>query len=350
MRDSTVLNFHQKNGRVVEAGAPSVETDLASSIKAATEVPPSSFEFYVWSDAGINLHVDLNLSPSDWTNRFRNEVRISEYVHGDKSGNLLQDLSGLGENSTQGKSSFLCSTSSGQLNDHDGPAKFSSSLKLTNDGVTELDQQNKVDSCLIRNSFTPCSMTKKVADNLQENHSAVSAELNVNAVDNLIQDRSTVSAEVSYGALNNFISGAESCAKDVSKKILDSDATNMPFIKSFCDSVVNSLSDPGTLELPNSKPDNECSEDCALLNGSCFVNPGVVCAGVSLSSSVELQNSEVISCHKYASVSLCDNDGSLDLSDPKSTFDMEQDELVNPTEINFETNGNNFTSLTEEWV
>ena len=58
MRDSTVQNCHQNNSGAVEAGAPSVEKDLASSVKAATEVPPSSFQFYVWSDVGINLHVD----------------------------------------------------------------------------------------------------------------------------------------------------------------------------------------------------------------------------------------------------------------------------------------------------
>ncbi|KAL5169252.1 hypothetical protein HKD37_11G031200 [Glycine soja] len=334
MRDSTLLNCHQNNVRAV-AGAPSIEKDFASSIKAATEVPPSYFQFYVWSDVGINLHVDLNLSSSDWINRFRNEVCISENMHRNKSRSLWQDLSGLGENYTQGKSSFLLSTNSGQIEDHGGQARSSSSLKLKKDGATELGQQNKDDIPLICDSLTPCSMTIEVKNDLQENHSTVSAELNVNVVDNLMQDQSTVSAEVS-------------CAKGASKKFIDSDATNMPFIKSLCDSVVNSVSDPGMLELRNSKPDNECSEDCALPNGSCFVNPGVVCAGASLSSSVGLQNSEVISCHKYASVSLYDNDGSMDLSDPKCTSDMEQGRLVK-TRINFETDSNNFTSVTDEW-
>ncbi|XP_020233953.1 uncharacterized protein LOC109814039 [Cajanus cajan] len=348
MRDSTLLNCHQNNGGAVEAGAPSVEKKFASSIKAATEVPTSSFEFYVWSDVGINLHVDLNLSPSDWINRFRNEVCMSENVHGNKSQSLWQELSGLGKNRTQGKSSFLWSTNSGQIDDHDGEARSSSSLKLTKDGKTQLDHQNKDGIPLICDSLTPCSTSMKVKDNLQENQSTVSADLNVNVVDNLMQAQSTVSAEVSCGELNNFISGAESCAKDASKKILDSDASNLPFVKSLYDSVVYSVSDNGTLELQNSKPDNECSEDYALLNGSCFANPGVVCAGASLSSSAGLQNSEVICCHKYASVSLCYNDGSLDLSDPKSTSDMEQGRLIK-TKINFESDSNNFTSLTDEW-
>ncbi|KAL9296502.1 hypothetical protein ACSQ67_022398 [Phaseolus vulgaris] len=330
MRDSTVLICHQNNSGVVEASAPSVQKDFASSVKAATEAPPSSFEFYVWSDVGVSLHVDLNLSPTDWINRFRNEVCISENIHENKSGSLWQDLSDLAENSAQGKSSFLWSTNSGQIDEHDSQAKSPSSSKLTKDGATELDKQNADDSPLICNSFTPCSMTVKVKDNLQEKHS-------------------TLSAEVGNGALNTFLSGAESCAKDKSKKIIDSDATNMPFIKSICDSVVKSLSYPSRLELQNSKPDNECFEDCALLNDSCFVNPSAVCAGASLSSSVGVQNSEVINCRKYASVSLYDNDNSLDLSDPKSTFPaMEQGRLVKTEEI-FETDSINFTSLTEEW-
>ncbi|XP_022634091.1 uncharacterized protein LOC106756602 isoform X2 [Vigna radiata var. radiata] len=330
MRDSTVLICHQNNSEVVEASAPSVEKDFASSVKAATEAPPSSFQFYVWSDVGVSLHVDLNLSPTDWTNRFRNEVCISENLHENKSRSLWQDLSDLAENSTQGKSSFLLSTNSGQIDEHDSQARSPSSLKLTKDGATDLNQQNTDGSPLICNSLTPCSMTVKVKDNLQEKHS-------------------TLSAKARNGALNTFICGAESCAKDKSKKIIDSDATNMPFIKSICDSVVKSLSYPDILELQNSKPDNECFEDCALLNDSCFVNPSSVCAGASVSSSVGVQNSEVINCHKYGSVSLYGNDDSLDLSDPKSTFpDMEQGRL-SKTEIVFETDSNNFTSLTNKW-
>ncbi|CAJ1933329.1 unnamed protein product [Sphenostylis stenocarpa] len=343
MRDKTMLICHQKsNGGVVEAGAPSVEKDFASSIKAATDAPPSSFEFYVWSDVGVSLHVDLNLSPADWINRFRNEVCISENMHGNKSRSLWQDLSDLAENSTQGKSSFLWSTNSGQIDEHDSQARSPSGFKLIKDDATGLDQQNTDVSPLISNSLTPCSTTIKLKDNLQVKNSTVSAELNVNVADNLMQDQSTLSAEVSNGALNNFICGAEFCAKGSSKK-------NMTFIKSLCESVVNSLSDPGILGLQNSKPDNECSEDCALLNDSCFAKAGAACAGASLSSSAGVQNSPGINCRKYASVSSYDNEGSLDFSDPKSTSpDMEEYRLVK-TEIIFETDSNNFTSLTNEW-
>jgi len=68
------------------------------------------------------------------------------------------------------------------------------------------------------------------------------------------------------------------------------------------------------------------------------------------SSSLESQNSEIVSCHKHALVSPCDNDGSLDLSEPKNTSGMEQYGLLNSSEINIVTDRNNYTSQPEEWV
>jgi len=68
------------------------------------------------------------------------------------------------------------------------------------------------------------------------------------------------------------------------------------------------------------------------------------------SSSPELQNSEVANCHKHVLVSPCDNDGSLDLSEPKNTSEMEHYGLLNSSEINFDTDGNNHSSKPEEWV
>ncbi|CAL5211586.1 unnamed protein product [Lathyrus oleraceus] len=209
----------RNNGRVVERGAPSVESDFVNSIKAVTEFPRSSFEFYVWSDQGVNLEVDFTSSLSDWTNKFKNEVRVSDNVNGNKSRSLRQDLSGLRD-----KSSFLWDTNYSQVVDCDGQ---SSELKLTEDGVAVLGGER---------------MTVKVAKDLLEN-----------------------------------------CSKPL-------------------------MSDPGKLEVQHSKPDNGGSGNCCLPKGSCIY--------------VELHNSEVASCHKYASVSPGDGDGSPDLSDQKNTSKM----------------------------
>lgn len=231
----------RNNVRVVEPVAPSVESDFVDSIKAVTEFPRSSFEFYVWSDQGVNLEVDFTSSPSDWTSKFKNEVRVSDNVNGNKSRSLRQDLSGLSD-----KSSFLWNTDYSQVVDCDGQGKSSSSgLKLTKDGVAVVGKQNNGER-----------MTVKVGKNLPENHSK-------------------------------------------------------PL-----------MSDPGTLEVQLSKPDNGGSGNCGPPKGSCIVSPGVVCAGASLSISVELRNSEVASCHKYASVLPCDGGGSPDLSDPKNSPEM----------------------------
>jgi hypothetical protein len=243
MRDKTV---HKKKPRAAEATAPSSNNDFVNSVKAVTEFPRSSFEFYVWSEEGLNLQVDLTSSPSDWTNKFKKEVRVSDNMNENKSWSLRQDLNGLRD-----KSPLLWNTGYYHVVDRDGHAKSSSSgLKLTKDSELELGQKKHGKKPLISYSLTP----------------------------------------------------------------------------------------------------NECSQDCGFPNGSCNVNPGVVLAGASLSSSVELQNSEVASCHKYASVSPCHNEGSLDLSDPKNTSEMEHGRPLNSSEINFVTDGNDFPSQTEEWV
>ncbi|CAL0324052.1 unnamed protein product [Lupinus luteus] len=320
-RDCTVPKFDQNNSGAIDIAAS--DKDFASSLKAITEAPPSSVEFVVWNDEGINLWVDLNSSPSDWINKLRNEVCTSTDVNRKNSRSLRQELSYLEKSSTQGKTSFLSKTSSDQIDDHTRHIESSSSLKLAKDDVTELDEQNKGVSPLLGDSLIPCSISVNVENNVKEDESAFSA-LTVNVVNNLKEYGLTVSAEVSRGAANNYISGSESCAKALPKEIPDSDVTDTLFFKS-CGSV-------GKLECQNSKPGNEISEDCALLSGYCFVNPDLVYPGASLSGSTELQISEVASCHKYVSLSLCENDGVLDLSDPKNTLDAERVVLVNSSE------------------
>ncbi|KAG4972438.1 hypothetical protein JHK85_038859 [Glycine max] len=310
-RSKTVKNFHQNNCGAVETGVSSEEKDFTSSLKA-TNQPPRCFEFYVRSDEGINLFIDLNSSPSDWTNRYRNEVCVSEKVCRKKEfRSLWQDLSSLGGSSTQGKSSFIWNTNSGHFDDCNGQTKYAPSLKLVKEDVTGLDQQNIGCCPSIYDSLTPCAMTVNVEKNVNEN-------------------QSTVSTDVSYGAPNSYISGAEYCTKDVSKQTLDSIVTDTAFIKSICGSDCNSQSGLNSLGHESSKPDNEISEDCAMLNGFCPVNPGMICPGALLSGSLELQVSEV-------------------LSDPKNSLDVEQGGLIKSSEIKLDTNGKNLPSPTEEW-
>ena len=161
-KHSTVKNCNQSNYQVAEAGAPLVQKDLAS-LKATTEIPPSSFEFYVWSDEGINLHVNLNSSPSDCTNRFKKEVYISENVHQNKSCSFWQEISCLVENSTIEKSSFLPNMKSNRIEIHKRHMETQPSVKLTND-VTRPDQHDIGDNSLIYDTSKPFSNDATVED------------------------------------------------------------------------------------------------------------------------------------------------------------------------------------------
>lgn len=220
-KGTAVQNHHRNNHGAADAGAPSVEKDLAS-LKATIELPPSSFEFYVWSDEGISLHVNLNSSPSDWTKRFKKDVCVTENLKGNESWSFWQDLGRFREKSAQRNSS-------------------------------------------LQNTLKSLGMTGNFSDKLKDNQTIASAALTADMAGNLKKGQSTVSAELSYGAPNNFMSGAESCAKYASKEILDSDVPDASFRKSLWGSVGNSLSDPGKLELQNPKSGNEISEDFTLL-------------------------------------------------------------------------------------
>ncbi|KAI4324308.1 hypothetical protein L6164_023860 [Bauhinia variegata] len=346
-RNSRVKKVHKNNHGAIQVDVPSVAKN-STSLKSATEVPPSTFQFYVSSDEGIHLYVDLNSCPSDFTNRFRSEFNITEVFYRKGSKSLWQDLGCLGEGST--KSSFLWNANSSQNDNHNGQIKTFPSLKVTRDDLVRIDQQEEGGNSSISALLIPSSNAANEADNLKKGKFTVSPELAANVAEHLKEGQSMVSVEVSCGVPNHYVSADESCAKDGTKEILDSGVTNTPLIKTLRGSVVNSVSNPDILENQNSNPDNEISEDFTLPNNSCIVNPGVECPGASEIGSMELQSSDVASCHKHASVSLGENDVSFDLVDQKHTSDTGQGRLVNSSELNLVTDGNSFQSLTEEWV
>lgn len=69
-----------------------LENDLASSDDMAVEVPPVSFQFYVRSEEGINLCVDLKSTPSDWISSLKDKVSIYQNVQNDKSSGEVNEM------------------------------------------------------------------------------------------------------------------------------------------------------------------------------------------------------------------------------------------------------------------
>lgn len=91
-------------------GAFSARTTVASSPKSTKSVP--SFEFHVRSEKGINLVVDLNSSPSDWSKRIENEVCLCRKFRKTNFQCFRQELEYLGNSNNLVRSSLIKNTSS----------------------------------------------------------------------------------------------------------------------------------------------------------------------------------------------------------------------------------------------
>jgi hypothetical protein len=84
----------------------------------------------------------LNSSPSEWTNRFKNEVYICEGVHSNKSRSLHQDLGQFGETNEQNVDSV-------QINDGHVPKTSSPSSKMIEDNHMGFEQPDKGDASIL---------------------------------------------------------------------------------------------------------------------------------------------------------------------------------------------------------
>ncbi|KAF3961489.1 hypothetical protein CMV_013899 [Castanea mollissima] len=292
MSHSHIVFQHEKSGlNHNETLGECPENAIAASIIKSPRVPSASFEFYVMSEEGINLYVDLNSSPSEWTKRFKNEVYICEGVHRNKSGSLHQDLGHFGEANKQTENSFI----------------------------------DTGDASLLSSAIMSCGMALDESENLKKDQ-----------VLNLSEPSSNTQDQIN--------SAAESCAKDQCTVILDSDVIDTLQLKSACNSVVNSESNcplsPLASKDQNSKGD-DIFENSTMQNSCSLVNPSVVYPGCSASGSLEMPTSDVAS--KDASTSAFETDGLLDLVDLKRN--TEQGGLANSSELNHDL----LPTCVEEW-
>lgn len=90
----TVPQVQHKNMGV---GANPADNSAGSSSEASMEASPASLQFFVTSEEGINLYVDLTLSPSDWVKRLKDEVCMYRKVHHTESRVLHRELGCLGD-------------------------------------------------------------------------------------------------------------------------------------------------------------------------------------------------------------------------------------------------------------
>ncbi|GAV69870.1 hypothetical protein CFOL_v3_13371 [Cephalotus follicularis] len=324
-RNSRVEDMPQIENRDVNIARCSKKCGFSSSLITTTTVPSPSFEFYVSSDQGINLCVDLNSSPSDWIKKLKEEVYMSENVCHNKCQSIHQELGHFGERNKQINSSFKMNLDAGQTKDDHLQTGCSSSSLMKEPSYIGFDLPNECNGSLASNAMKLSGVVVHMVEPLR--------------------DKGIVPSKTNSDAQDQMVSGTES-GKDGCLINLDSDAIDTPWVKSGGDSVA-STSDGSTsvvtLEHQILKLDNEICENSTLLNSGNLLNPAHLIGG-----SVEMLSTEVEIDPKGTKLSPCKNDNLVDLVDPMHNIGTETVKAAYLRELNHGTCMNHLPTCVEE--
>ncbi|KAL6970755.1 hypothetical protein U1Q18_030446 [Sarracenia purpurea var. burkii] len=308
-------------------GAHMAENASASSIQSSKAIP--SFEFCVSSEEGINIIVDLNSSPLDWSKRLDSEVSGCHNMLDNKFGSLREELQLLRSSNKQIENPIWNTDSEHKMNNDHVQAESSSYSTKKECNPVVIDHQYRGDVSLRSSTVKQCHVAVEMSTQLEENNEFLLF--------------STPNSDVR----NDVTSGTESCPIDRETIPLESGVNNIPQIKSSSNSVVNSTSEgPKDLDLfehMNSVVGDKNCEDITLQNTCNDVSPSLANPGSS-SASMEMQLAEVASQQKDASCSPCRNSGFLDVVDPMVNLEARDDELANSS-----TSQSHMSPCAEEW-
>lgn len=145
----------------------------------------SSLEFYVRSEEGIKLCVDLSSNPSDWINKLKNEVNICENTSHNKAPSFHQELGRLGESNNQNKSSFLRNVDARQSKDGNVQSESSPSILTKENKDVVLNHPEGGDGSLTSIAIKPSGLAVVLSEHVQEDQGVVSSEPNSDARDGI---------------------------------------------------------------------------------------------------------------------------------------------------------------------
>jgi len=257
----------------LDHGACLAENASTSSLKSTKSIP--SFEFYIRSEEGINLVVDLNSSLSDWSNRLESGLCCHNLVD-NKFGSLRKEIHFLGKSGAALKGSFLQNT----------------------DAEHEL-----INGCV--------DSSKKEFDNIVVDHGfGVDEEpLLFSSPNSVVQ--------------NHVTSGAESNPTDRETIRVESS------VKSSTNCLINPMLGGLEISLEHQilEVGNKNCEDLTGQNTCTDMGPSLVYPGSFWTGSTEMQSPEVVSL-KDDSCSPCGNNNLPDVIDLTLDVEARDDELA----------------------
>ncbi|XP_025015597.1 uncharacterized protein LOC8280414 isoform X3 [Ricinus communis] len=326
--------------------------NISSAIRTYTKVP-ASFEFYVNSEEGIKLCVDLNSSPSDWIKKYNNQISLCNNVGNAKSQSLHQELGRIEESNKQMRSSITASVDPGQINDDHIQAELSPSFNLEKNNIG-IDLPNGGNKSSVPSPARLCSVVHAEGSGcIEEDEGLIAPKPSSGMQKQIISNTescSKIGSTASSDLQKQIHFNTDSCTKNGSSATIDSDVMDTPTEKTACNFVVSSISDGSVnlnaIERQNSKHDDEvCKnskrQNCSNLENNCVMLPGCIA-----SCSAEMQLSEAGNYCKDTSCSPNKNGEFLDLDDSKNNIGTEQAALATSSENNH--CGSHLPSCSEE--
>lgn len=276
---------------------------FASPSDCSAKLRSKPFQFYVRSEDGLNLCVDLTSSPSDWTKKFKRDVHIFENVQHSKSRSLHDDIESL-KGSEREMSSFK-NINSGEIRDGTADSHTSPCSEADKIDRSVLDQSPKVQRILDPHSIQTCSVH--------------------------LTDVSEKSNEKKLPSCPNCNSHCEpQCTVALDFNVADTRNDSEP----ICDPAVDSMSGcpPIDTVLDHSTSNLNRCPNTIRENDSGLQNPPIVHLRCTVSNSIEMQSSEVASCNKDTSGSHLEN-GLMGESDKNGEKESEKNGVANLSEL-----------------
>ncbi|XP_022955760.1 uncharacterized protein LOC111457658 isoform X1 [Cucurbita moschata] len=271
-------------GNIPEIQSRCVENDTcladnanasAGSPKTSPEVFPSAIEFYVWSDEGINLFVDLDSSPLDWTERLKNEVYICESIYRDKC--LQQNLCWF-KGHKEFAECFQWNNHPGLLKDDYLQKEAPSSSNLMTDNCMVIDQLDEANGSVIFSAIT-------------------SRAINADASERIDEDQTIISSETDFDVQNQKLAGSEICTEEDNREMnLDNDMNNALRKTDISDPVSGGPSSLSTSDHQNLILETDICETSTLQNSCRILNLSVDNPGSLAAGPMDMESSDIEQC------------------------------------------------------
>lgn len=303
------------------------ETILPSSMKMFEPISSSSFEFFVHSEDGLNLSVELNSNPSEWVNKLKNGVNISHKVSDIKSGSFHEELGNLGDSNKQSEASFPWGLDPHQINDAHVKCGTSPSTSMKENFPLDLNQPDRGDGSLTSSAVEPSGIAMVMTDNIPEDQGANSLEPNFDGRDDIrsCTDDNGCSTTADLEVVNTLV-----------QELVGNSVVNVSdcSISLVTQEYEKSKSKSGYVVREDSAPENSCS----------LVNSPAVVGGL-LASEMPLLEALVEPEDTY-----CENGIPLDLVDSKTNEATEQGRLADSVELHPDDCRKSLPITVEEWV